>query len=768
MKAPLLSLHAKKEIDSCLNEALALQQQNDLEPAEALYLAILAVEPNHVSAMHLLGVLRHQRGDFLSAAETLQRALSLNPRSALVHLNLGLSLWALNRREDALAHFRHSVRFNPDNPDALFQCAYAFQSLQQPGEALKHWNGLLALDPNHPAALLNRGMVLQGLNRSEEAQASFNRALALDSTLAETLLTRALRFKDEQRYGEALVIQDQVLKVLPTCLQALIDRGGTLLDLGRPREALSNLDLALFLDPHHAEVLFCRATALLELQRPAEALESCDRALVIQPDCVKALINRGAALVQLNRFVDALATTELALALSPDDLDTLVIQGFALHLLGRNEEALATYAKALASEPGNAAIHSRIIGLLDHLPEVGVQGHQAERRRYFEAHARHLEPPPPHAERDRHPLRRLVLGYVSHSFMHCSTASIFLPILQRHSRADFQINCYSGSMAEDDLTERIRACAEVWRQATYLTDDALAAQIRADGVDILIDLSGHTVGNRLLTFARKPAPIQVTAWGHGGGTGLPMVDYLFADPVAIPPSVRPLFAEQVFDLPCHISFEAPPDAPALVDLPALAHGHVTFGCLNRYAKVTSAVEQLWAGILKAIPDSRLLLKAEMFDGPKGRAVVQETFARLGIGLERIDLRGATSHRDHMATFGEVDIQLDPFPLNGGITTLESLWMGTPVITKMGDTIGSRASGAILHALALPDWVAESEEEYLDLAVRKAADIDALARFRQEIRPRFLASAAGNPERYTRAVEKAFRAMWIKWVSSQAL
>jgi predicted O-linked N-acetylglucosamine transferase (SPINDLY family) len=303
----------------------------------------------------------------------------------------------------------------------------------------------------------------------------------------------------------------------------------------------------------------------------------------------------------------------------------------------------------------------------------------------------------------------------------------------------------------------------VWRQTTSLSDEAMDAQIRADGVDILIDLSGHTVGNRMLVFARKPAPIQVSGWGHGGGTGLPTVDYLFADPVAIPAAVRPYFAEEIYDLPCHIAFEAPSYTPPVVDLPALSRGSLTFGCLNRYPKVTPAVERLWARILLAVPSSRLLLKSGMFDDPKGRRKVLETFARLGIEEARLELRGSTSRRDHLAAFGHADITLDPFPQNGGISTLESLWMGAPVVAKLGNALGSRASGAILHALGLQDWVAQDDEEYLAVAVRKAADIRALARFRTDIRSRIMASPAGNPDLYTLAVESAYRTMWRRWL-----
>jgi predicted O-linked N-acetylglucosamine transferase (SPINDLY family) len=395
---------------------------------------------------------------------------------------------------------------------------------------------------------------------------------------------------------------------------------------------------------------------------------------------------------------------------------------------------------------------------------VGFPEHQRERHIYFRAHAKRLAPQGSAASNDRTLSRRLVLGYVSADFKHHSAATCFLPVLQRHSREEFQINCYSGVQVEDDWTRRFRECTDVWRSVSGVPDEALAAQIREDGVDILIDLSGHSKGNRLLVFARKPAPIQVTAWGHGGGTGLPMMDYQFTDPVSIPAMARPLFAEQAYDLPCCITFEAPAFTPPVGTLPARRKGFVTFGSLNRFTKVTPEVERIWAQILAAVPGSHLILKDGRFDHPENRNRILASFAEMGIASERIELRGFTSHQGHLAACGDIDIMLDTFPQNGGITTWEALWMGTPVIAVLGNTFASRISGAILHALELEAWVGKDEGEYLEVAIHQATNLDQLAQFRLDIRSRILSSAAGNPERYTRAVEQAYRAMWATWIA----
>jgi predicted O-linked N-acetylglucosamine transferase (SPINDLY family) len=298
-----------------------------------------------------------------------------------------------------------------------------------------------------------------------------------------------------------------------------------------------------------------------------------------------------------------------------------------------------------------------------------------------------------------------------------------------------------------------------------MTDAVLSAKIAADGIDILVDLSGHSAGNRLLTFARKPAPVQVTAWGYATGTGLPTIDYFFSDPVATPAAVRPLFAETVYDLPCFLTFAPPPDAPPVSEAPVQRRGFITFGCLNGFHKVSKSNLELWAQILQAVAHSRLLLKDIALAAPSNQALVKQTMAKYGIDPERIELRGGSSHRDHLAAYGDVDIALDPFPYNGGITTWEALWMGVPVVSKLGNSSSGRSGGAILSALGLRDWVVSEAPDYLVLAAAKAAHIDELARFRREIRAVISSSAAGNPALYTRAVETAYLTMWHDYATN---
>jgi predicted O-linked N-acetylglucosamine transferase (SPINDLY family) len=305
--------------------------------------------------------------------------------------------------------------------------------------------------------------------------------------------------------------------------------------------------------------------------------------------------------------------------------------------------------------------------------------------------------------------------------------------------------------------------ADKWVDAWRMTDDQLAEQIISDRIDILVDMSGFTSGNRLRVFARKPAPIQVTAWGHATGNGMPEIDYLFSDPVSTPANVRHLFAEKVYDLPCLITIDAPPASvkPALRP-PCLANGYVTFGVFNRVDKISADAVRVWSQILKAVPQSKLTIKHGGLDDGALRQLLVEHFAAYGVTSDRIQCLGSTARLAHLAAYDGVDICLDPFPMNGGVSTWEALQAGVPVLAKLGNSNASRAAGAILSSVGLHEWVTDSEANYAALAIKYASQPEYLSKLRAELSARVLSSQSGNTKNYTRAVEAAYRAIWREY------
>lgn len=750
--------------DALVNRGNALLDLGRSEEALESYDRALAVRANDADTHNnRSNALRSLNRPF-ETLDSCDRALVLRPNHANALLNRGNILLTLDRPEEALESYDQLLSIEPDLLDALSNRCIALRKLNRPLDALNSCERALTIDPNHWEALINRGGILLDLKRPLEALANCDRVSALRPEDAETFLHRGDVLYELHRPLEALAHYDLALALQPNKAGLHANRGNILVQLGRSEEALACYDRALALHPQYVDVLSNRSAAFINLKRPAEALETCRQALTYQPDNLIALVNQATALLELKRPQEALEFYDRVVAIAPEYAEAYSNRGMALHLLGFHKEAVISYEKALEINPTFASAHSNKIFLLDYIPELDFVEHQAERKNFNLAQAVRFSPPTPVFNNDRNPDRPLVVGYVSADFKYHSAAFCFAPVLKNHDKAKFKIICYSGVGIEDAMTERVKGYADVWRPTLGLSDEALAAQIRNDEVDILVDLSGHSENNRLLVFARKPAPVQVTAWGHAGGTGLSTMDYQFTDPVFTPEEARPLFAETSYDLPCCITFENPGLGQDVTELPAVSRGFVTFGSLNRFSKVTQDVLELWARILQAVPTSRLILKDAIFDDPIARKAILSPFLKQGIDLNRIETRGFSSRQKHLLAYYDVDIALDSFPQNGGITTWEALWMGAPVVALVGNRPSSRLSAAILTTLGLGDWVCGDETEYLELAVGKASDLAALAEFRRGIRKRIEVSPAGNPALYTRAVEEGYRSMWKQWLA----
>jgi predicted O-linked N-acetylglucosamine transferase (SPINDLY family) len=621
----------------------------------------------------------------------------------------------------------------------------------------------VAIEPRSVAALSNRGVVLHELKRYEEALACYDRAVAVQPDCAEALSNGANALAQLERFEEAVARYDRALAVRPDYAEALSNRANALYHLRRFDEALANCDRALALKPNDADALANRGNALTQLHRFEDALASYDRALAISPHLSTAWVGRGNVLLNLNRYGEAFAAYQKALQAKPDNLNAMSQLAHFHERQGQIDEAISCYDRALAIKPDFADAISNKIFTLDFATGAGIDEQQAARKFWWrEIGAKIAATSSYRHGNDPDPARPLVLGYVSADFRRHSAAAIFRPVLQNHDKTRFKILCYSCSIAQDEKTEDFRRIADAWVDASQWSDQILADRIHADKVDILVDLSGHSAGHRLGAFARKPAPVQVTAWGHGTGTGLPTIDYLFCDPVTMPAEGRHLFAEKLYDLPCIITTEAPPSDLQPSDPPVLSKRYVTFGVFNRMAKVSDEAVAVWARILTRVPGARLLMKDGALNEEALHVVLRERFAAHGVSADRLDFLGYTPREQHLAAFAEVDIGLDPFPQNGGVSTWEALHMGVPVVAKLGNVPVSRLSSAILSSIGLSDWVAADADAYVSIAVTKASMPDNLRSLRRELPARIAQSASGNGVLYTRAVERAYRAMWEEY------
>jgi predicted O-linked N-acetylglucosamine transferase (SPINDLY family) len=482
------------------------------------------------------------------------------------------------------------------------------------------------------------------------------------------------------------------------------------------------------------------------------------------PDNADAFQLLGVIECQRGRTESGIRLMDNALSIQPRHANALHNRANALFDINRLQEAIENYRQALAVQK-NPHVHSNLIFALNFDPESSTAAQQAERKRWYTFYARKFAPPDPQYRNDPDPNRRLRIGYVSSHFRRQAATFAFGGVIASHDASRFEVVCYSDTAKEDDLTARLRGRAHKWHSTSGLSDEKLAELIRADSIDILVDCVGHMNGHRLFVFARKPAPVQVTAWGEPTGTGLDTMDYLLADPVLVPANERALFAEQIFDLPNFLGYWRVDSLPEATPLPAMRNGYVTFGSVNRHVKVQEPVLRAWAAILRALPNARLLLKwNERSIDFSGR--ITDLLAEDGVGRERITHLGRTGRMKHFAAYQSVDLVLDPFPHGGGMTTLDALWMGVPVITWRGNTISSRLAAATLTSLDLADFVVPDLASYVELAVAKTKDLDALARTRASLRERVAGSTIGDPSRYARAVEAAYVEMWTGWCSRQ--
>lgn len=669
---------------------------------------------------------------------------------------------------EARAAYRQLLQIAPNQFIALHMFGVLESDAKNYQQAEILLSRAVAVDPRSAEAHMSLGVALNGLKRHDEARESYRKALALRPSYALALSNLGNASAALDLHQEAIESYDRALAIDGNLAEAHNGRGSALCRLRNHDEALTSLNRALSIRPDYAAALANRAVALQELQRFDEAMADCNRAIALAPDDVNGWLWRANVLLQTQQMAQAMADCERALAIAPDSAQAHLVLGLCLAGLGRVDEALVSFDRALDIQPDlQSAISSKIF-TLDFVADASVEQHQQARQVWWERVGAKIasEAAAPH-DNSRDPDRRLVLGYVSSDFNAHSAAFIFKPVLQHHDRALFEIVCYSCSSKMDTTTSEFQGIADRWRDASQWADDRLAAQIRTDRVDILIDLSGHTRGNRLGVFARKPAPIQVHGWGHGTGTGLPAIDYLFSDPVAIPGTVRHLFAETVVDLPCFVTLAPLPAGLARAEAPALSNGFVTFGVFNRISKISDEAAEVWSRILERVPDSRLLIKDVALDDQLVRDKLLARFAACRLPAERVDLLGATLRSEHLTSFNRVDIALDPFPQNGGVSTLEALQMGVPVVAKLGNSLPSRAAGAILTALGMPDWVADSDEAYVEIAAGRAARIDDLDQLRRELPGQINAAAAGNPVSYARAVDDAYRAMWKRYCNGVA-
>ncbi|MFB6448957.1 tetratricopeptide repeat protein [Bradyrhizobium tunisiense] len=713
----------KKQADAIISAAASAYGQGRYAESEALCRQIVQAVPDHFDATHFLGLSVQQLGRLDEAQQLLERAVAIDPRSHEAHNNLAAVHFVLQKFEAARACQEKAIALKPNFAPALAGLGNTLLQMNLPGQAIELYDRAIKLKPDYADALCNRGLAELALGQFDRARQSFERALLFQPRHAEALVGKGVVNIELKHYDEAEAALAAALAIRPGSAKAHAHRGRLNFALSRPEQAAANFDAALALSPRLEVALRGKAEVSLSMGNTAQAILACTALLEENPRSAIALALLSACFANQGEIAAAIEHLDAALAIAPGEPDLI----------------------------------ARKIYFLDFLSDADFAIQQAARKSWWDAIGARL-PQRKLAPRQFDPDRRIVVGYVSAEFWYHSAAFGLLPVLRHHDRAQFEIVCYSCSPTRDEMTVRFKSLADVWVDASQLSDEELADRIEADKVDILIDVSGHTTGNRLPVFARKPAPIQVTGFGHATGTGLQTMDYVLADPIFIPESARHLLAEKVHDLPCLITTDPILDVPAS-ELPMLRNGHVTFGVFNRISKISDDAILVWAKVMREVSGSKIVIKHTLLDDPLVRDGLLARFVAQGIAEQNVTCLGSSQRAEHLRAFANVDISLDTFPQNGGVSTWESLYAGVPVVAKLGHGASSRAGGSIVAAIGLGDWVADDDEGYVAIACKYAAQPAHLAKLRADLPARIAASPAGNVETYTRKVEEGYRRFW---------
>ncbi len=706
-----------------LSTALEHHRAGRWSAAEVAYRQQLVAEPNNASLWHLLGVVALQQGAAAAAAEHMQRSVTLNPSVAEVHRNLALVYMTLGQLPAAAASLRQALELQPSYAEAHVNLADVLRQQGQLDAAVASYCHALQLQPQHAGAHCNLGLTYQLQGRYDAAVDSYQTALRLQPSLTEA----------HANIGVALQLQ------------------------GKIPAAIEHFRETLAAKPDHASTHANLGGALLSLSRYEEAAVHARRAIELQPRLAEGHLALGVALQGIKRHDESVACFRRAIELNPRLAPAHDNLGVILRQLGLLDVALPCYRRALEIAPNFSSALSNYLYALQYHPQVTLaqlaSAHAEYEQRFAAPLTQASTPPQLHGSVDR-PLR---VGLISPDFGTHPVGRLLIRAVEHLDRAQIETVCYNDRRVADPLTARFRSAASAWREIAGLNDAQVAERIRADRLDMLIELTGHTASNRLLVLARRCAPIQLTYLGYEGTTGLSAIDFILADRHTIPVESEPHYRERVVRLPdSYLCFDPPSEAPAVNSLPALGNGFITLGCCNNPCKINDRVIAAWSEILRRLPTARLKLKYGGLLEPSALDRLRRGFEQHGVDVRRLEFAGKSPYGEYLAAYHAIDLALDPFPFSGGMTTCEALWMGVSVVTLAEETFASRHGLSYLSAAGLADTVATSVEQYVECAVRWASDVPRLAARRVEQRARVAASPLCDGPRFAAALTHTLR------------
>jgi predicted O-linked N-acetylglucosamine transferase (SPINDLY family) len=782
-----------------LQAGLQRHQNGDLAGAEQFYKQVLQLEPEHPEANHLMGTLAHQLGRNDLAIAFLERAVQFSPKNANFHNVLGSALRADGQLDSAIEAHKKAVSIDPKMAAAHNSLAIALKENEDLEGALASAQEAIRLAPNLTEAYNNLGNILSAMEKREEAIEAYELGLNRDPNFLMLRYNYARELQNLGRNDEAAAYYSAVNKDAPDFAEAYTNYGQVLRNLGRPTEAIAILQKAAELAPDVAENYYNLGLALASVGQNIEAIACYEGAYTIKPDYAFAYNDHGNAVLALGRAGDAIPSFKKAIELAPEyagihnnlghayirhgDLDAakeaiskaLSINpnyaraynnmGVIHQEFGEFDQAHAMFTHALKIDPDYKEANSNLLFTMNYDPDKSGEEIFAHYQEFSRALSAKVAATPKAYTNTPDPDKRIKVGYVAPTFYHHAVSYHMLPLFDNCTHDRFEVFAYADIEKVDQYTEQYKSNCDHFFQTKGLSDEQLAEKIRHDQIDILVDIAGHTRNNRLPLFAMRPAPVALHWLDFGYTTGMPEIDYYLGDHNVTPEDQDHLFGEkQVWRLDGpSVAYRPGPGMGEVSELPALKNGYVTFGTLSRTVRLNDKTIRTWSEILKRVPGSKLRFDSRNFTSQSMCNRIAEKFKNHGIERDRLIMGFQSPPWDVLR---EIDIALDCFPHNSGTTLFEHLFMGNPFITLYNRASVGTLGGAILRGGGFGDWVAHTEEQYVEIATNLASDLDQLSNIRSGMRAKMQASPLMDEKGFVSRVENAYRQMWQKWCESQ--
>ena len=711
-----------------INRANAKQSLSKLEDALVDYNKAIELSPNHAVALNNRGNLFQNLNQHEKAIDDYEKALALNNNFADAYFNLGNSLKDLGEFTRAIDHYRKAVQVDPKYIAAHSNCAYCLRQVRDDAGAIEQYTLAIKIDSSLPINFCGRGEVYCEKGDYENAATDFNNAILID----------------------------------PKFARAHNGLGKTLYHKGKLPSAITHLEKAIELEPNYAIAYNNLGVVLNESEDHEGALVAFNEVIRLTPELPEVYNNIGNLLRQLGSFSEAIDNFNKAIKLKFSYAEAFNNRGSSFQSLGLLSKAIDDYKQAISLTTFYPMAYSNLLTTLNYSQEKNLNSPIDLAREFGLQLTKSIKKTYSNRQEFNED-ETLRIGFVSGDLRSHPVGYFLEGILPSFKSSNLKIFAYPTKSTFDDLSERIKPHFSGWHSIYGMDDETAAEIIVQDKIQILIDLSGHTAGNRLSLFGYRAAPVQASWLGYFATTGVSEIDYLIGDPYMTPPELDSEFTEEVIRLAETRWCFTPPDYKNKVSAtPALKEGFITFGCFNNLTKINDTVLNVWSKILKAIPNSRLLLKNNQFRDEKNVKAVLEKLREFGVSGKQIAIEGPDQREIYLESYNKVDIALDPFPFTGGATSAEGLWMGVPLITLSGSSMVARQGVSILTNTGLQEWIANNEQEYIDKAISFSSDIKKLNKIRKGLRKKVLSSPLFDTARFSSNLENALTQLWQKY------